>query len=133
MLSNRQQIKKKTANLKKFQFESFNDRIKNIKIHKKIFYSRHFSDIVTVDDVDHLQQSFFLYSINQHSQQNGSLAYQHFLNEIWSYIQSIPLLVYHKDKIINILKRYLKQGLSQVNTYDSLHIFSLLDIIPLFS
>uniref|UniRef100_U9SZI5 Uncharacterized protein n=1 Tax=Rhizophagus irregularis (strain DAOM 181602 / DAOM 197198 / MUCL 43194) TaxID=747089 RepID=U9SZI5_RHIID len=99
----------------RYKYQPFNVRVKSIKID----ISRR--DKNTQEDSEDLG-SFFQESLESWKEFNLTRHFAIFVHEVSEYCQSLPQLLYHKEKIVEILERNLK-------VEDSLALEPLLDLV----
>ncbi|KAI9139232.1 armadillo-type protein [Paraphysoderma sedebokerense] len=90
-----------TDSVNRYKYRSFNDRIKGINIdvaHR----------IGEVQEVPEDADSFFKQSLDSWRELNLTVHFTEFSKEIDPFVQSLPLILYHKDTIVNILIKHIK-------------------------
>ncbi|GBB97092.1 hypothetical protein RclHR1_02910020 [Rhizophagus clarus] len=98
----------------RYKYQPFNVRVKSIKINA----SRR--DKITPDS--EALDSFFQESLESWKELNLTRHFAIFVREVSQYCQSLPQLLYHKEKIVEILENNLK-------VEDSLALEPLLDLV----
>ncbi|KAG0190710.1 U3 snoRNP protein [Apophysomyces sp. BC1034] len=104
----------------RFKFQSFNNRVDALKV-----------DIVRrsrlVEDDPDAHGSFFYEALESWKELNLTRHFSTFAREIAPYAKSLPSIVYHKAKIVDILEKHLKipdsmalDGLLELTAVDSL-------------
>ncbi|CAI2171430.1 13286_t:CDS:10 [Funneliformis geosporum] len=103
----------------RYKYQTFNLRVKSIKID----VSRR--DKNTQEEPEALG-SFFQESLESWKELNLTMNFAIFVREVSEYCQSLPQLLYHKEKVVEILEKHLK-------VEDSLALEPLLDLITKFA
>ncbi|KAI8366801.1 armadillo-type protein [Radiomyces spectabilis] len=104
-----------TDGANRFKYQSFNTRVERLKV-----------DIVrrsrlVEDEIDE-QGSFFHEALLSWKELNLTRHFKNFYHDIFPYAKSLPAIVYHKDKITEILETHLK-------VRDSMALDALLDLV----
>jgi len=85
----------------RFKFQSFNERIGSIKINvtKRVYK---FNNEIPED-----AETFFQESIIQWKELNCTKDFSNFVYEVQQYTKSLPMILFHKDVIANILLKHI--------------------------
>ncbi|CAG8576266.1 3030_t:CDS:10 [Funneliformis caledonium] len=103
----------------RYKYQTFNLRVKSIKID----VSRRDKSI---QDEPEALGSFFQESLESWKELNLTMHFATFVREVSEYCQSLPQLLYHKEKVVEILEKHLK-------VEDSLALEPLLDLTTKFA
>lgn len=93
---------KKTQSSRRHAFSSFRERIDSIKIEPNLNLSTRVHDYVEV--------SHFLTTLNHWKEVNLSGDFTEFLDEVESYCQTLPQLLYHQNKIFDSLYNHIEKN-----------------------
>ncbi|TGZ79617.1 hypothetical protein EX30DRAFT_321196 [Ascodesmis nigricans] len=111
--------KKATASTRKFAYQSFSQKIANLKIDPARVVRRY------VDD-EETQNSNFQTAYEKWIELNLTATFTQFAKEVRPLSESLPLIVHHKDRIFDLLYSYIDKR-------DPLALEPLLDLLAQFA
>ena len=85
------------------QFFGFNELLGQLNIDATHIIKRNVKQLG-----DDIHQSYFFETLQRCREKDGSLHFSNFCNDVNHYIQSLPLLLHHKDKVCDLLLAHLQ-------------------------